>query len=155
MSAAEFGIEQQDRASVAQALKHLLADSYSLYLQTHNFHWNVTGPQFAELQSIFEQQYVELALAVDEIAERIRSLGYPAPGTYSLFTQLSNVEEVVGVPNASEMVAILKENHENVVRTCQEILHLAQQASDESTVALVSDRMRAHKKTACLLRAIL
>lgn len=154
MNAIDIGLDQQDRASVAQALTHLLADSYSLYLQTHNFHWNVTGPQFAELHTMFEQHYTELALAVDEIAERIRTLGYPAPGTYSQFVQLTNVEEVIGVPKASEMVTILKENHENVVRTCREVLHLAQRASDESTVALVSDRMRVHEKTAWMLRAM-
>ena len=154
MNAIDIGIDQQDRASVAQALEHLLADSYSLYLQTHNFHWNVTGPQFAELHAMFEQHYTELALAVDEIAERIRTLGYPAPGTYSQFKQLSTIDEVVGVPNASEMVVILKENHENVVRTCRKVLELAQKAIDESTIALVSDRMRVHEKTAWMLRAM-
>lgn len=154
MQAIDIGIEQQDRASVAQSLKHLLADSYSLYLQTHNFHWNVTGPHFVELHSMFEQQYTELALAVDEIAERIRTLGDAAPGTYTQFAQLSKVDEIIGVPNATEMVNILKENHENVVRTCREVLSLAQHACDESTIALVSDRMRVHEKTAWMLRAI-
>ena len=154
MNAIDIGIEQQDRASVAQGLKHLLADSYSLYLQTHNFHWNVTGPHFIEFHTMFEQQYTELALAVDEIAERIRTLGYSAPGTYTQFAQLSNVEEITGVPDATEMVNILKENHENVVRKCREVLRLAQRACDESTIALVSDRMRVHEKTAWMLRAI-
>ena len=154
MNVIDIVIQQKDRASVAEALKHLLADSYSLYLQTHNFHWNVIGPQFIELHTMFEQQYTELALAVDEIAERIRTLGHPAPGTYSQFSQLSSIEEVVEVPNAPEMIMILKENHERVVRTCREVLHLAQQAFDESTVALVSDRMRVHEKTAWMLRAM-
>ncbi len=154
MNAIDIGLEKQDRESVAQSLKQLLADSYSLYLQTHNFHWNVTGPHFVEFHSMFEQQYSELALAVDEIAERIRTLGYPAPGTYVQFAKLSNVKEVLGVPTAMEMISILKKNHEIVVRTCREVLRVAQHACDESTIALVSDRMRVHEKTSWMLRAI-
>lgn len=154
MNIIDIGIEQKDRARVAESLKHLLADSYSLYLQTHNFHWNVTGPQFIELHTMFEQHYTEIALAVDEIAERIRTLGHPAPGTYSQFAQLSSIEEVVDVPTAHEMILILKVNHECIVKTCRDVLHLAQQANDESTIALVSDRMRIHEKTAWMLRAM-
>ena len=154
MSAIDIGIEQQNSASVAQALQYLLADLYSLYLQTQNFHWNVTGARSAELHTMFKQQYTELAAAVDKIAEHIRTLGHPAPGRYSLFSQLNNIEEVFGVPSASEMIAILKQNHEHIVRKCREVLHLAQQTSDESTEALVSDRMRVHEKTARRLRAL-
>lgn len=154
MNVIDIGIEHNDRAHVANALKDLLADSYSIYVQTHNFHWNVTGPQFAELHMMFEQQYTELANAVDDIAERIRTLGYPAPGTMSEFLRLSNINEVDGVPSASDMVKILKQDHETVVRTCRSVLHYAQQAADESTVALVSDRMRVHEKTAWMLRAM-
>ena len=150
----DIGINEQDRLHIAQGLKHLLADSYTLYLQTHNFHWNVTGPQFSELHLMFEGQYTELATAVDEIAERIRTLDVAAPGTYSEFAKLSSVQEIDGVPNANEMVETLKKGHETVVKTCRKVLKTAQDADDESTVALVSDRMRVHEKTAWMLRAL-
>jgi len=153
MSTIDIGINEQDRINIAAGLKHLLADSYTLYLQTHNFHWNVTGPQFRELHLMFEEHYTELALAVDEIAERIRTLGVVAPGTYKAFAQLSSIDETDGVPAAQDMVAILTRGHEQVVKTCREVLALAQQANDESSVALVSDRMRVHEKTAWMLRA--
>lgn len=154
MSTIDIGISEQDRGNIAQGLKRLLADSYTLYLQTHNFHWNVTGPQFRELHLMFEEHYTELALAVDEIAERIRTLDVAAPGTYKAFTGLSSIEEIEGVPAAGEMVEILTRGHEQVVRTCREVLAPAQQAGDESTTALVSDRMRVHEKTAWMLRAL-
>lgn len=150
----DIGINANDRATVAQNLKHLLADSYSLYLQTHNFHWNVTGPLFNQLHLMFEEHYNELAVAVDDIAERIRSLDVAAPGTYSEFAELSSVEEVTGVPEALEMVAILTRGHEQVVKTCRAALKVAQEADDESSAALISDRMRIHEKTAWMLRAI-
>ncbi len=154
MNAIDIGIEEKDRVKVAEGLKHLLADSYTLYLQTHNFHWNVTGPQFAELHVMFEEHYTELATAVDEIAERIRTLDVAAPGTYKEFAKLSSIEEVDGVPAANEMVDLLKSGHEKVVKTCRTVLNVAQDADDESTLALVSDRMRIHEKTAWMLRAI-
>ena len=154
MTAIDIGIKQQDREATAEGLKRLLADSYTLYLQTHNFHWNVTGPQFRELHLMFEEHYTELAQAVDDIAERIRTLGVVAPGTYKAFTALSQVREVEDVPEAGAMVDLLTRGHEQVVKTCREALKVAQQAEDESTAALVSDRMRIHEKTAWMLRAI-
>ena len=153
MSTIDIGINEQDRIEISEGLKNLLADSYTLYLQTHNFHWNVTGPQFRELHLMFEEHYTELAIAVDEIAERIRTLGVAAPGTYNAFARLSSIEEVEGVPVANDMVGILTRGHEQVVKTCRKVLSLAQQADDESTAALVSDRMRVHEKTAWMLRA--
>ena len=154
MKKIDIGINESDRQQVAEGLSRLLADSYTLYLQTHNFHWNVTGPRFRDLHLMFEEHYTELATAVDDIAERIRTLGVAAPGTYSAFAKLSAVKEVDGVPSAEEMVDILRTGHEQVVRTSREVLKMAQEADDESTTALVSDRMRIHEKTAWMLRAI-
>ena len=155
MTKIDIGISEDDRKDIAHGIATLLADSYTLYLQTHNFHWNVTGPQFRELHLMFEEHYTELAEAVDEIAERIRTLGVAAPGTYKAFAELSTIEEVDGVPEASEMVRLLCHGHEQVVKTSREVLKLAQEADDESTAALVSDRMRVHEKTAWMLRAML
>ena len=154
MSSIDIGINESDRVNIAEGLKRLLADSYTLYLQTHNFHWNVTGPQFRELHLMFEDHYTELAIAVDEIAERIRTLDVVAPGTYKAFAELSSINEVDGVSEAKEMVRILTQGHEQVVKTCREVLVPAQAAADESTAALVSDRMRVHEKTAWMLRAL-
>ncbi|MBT1063919.1 DNA starvation/stationary phase protection protein [Bowmanella sp. Y26] len=154
MSNIDIGIATQDRLDIATGLKRLLADTYTLYLQTHNFHWNVTGPQFRELHLMFEEHYTELAVAVDDIAERIRTLGVIAPGTYKAFAALSSIKEVEDVPAAADMVQILNKSHEQVVKTCREALKLAQEANDESTAALVSDRMRIHEKTAWMLRAM-
>ncbi len=154
MSTIDIGISASNREIIAEALKRLLADSYTLYLQTHNFHWNVTGPQFRELHLMFEEHYTELATAVDEIAERIRTLGVAAPGTYKAFAQLSSINEVEGVPSAKEMVKLLTKGHEQVVKTCREALGPAQEAGDESSAALISDRMRIHEKTAWMLRAM-
>ncbi|MGB3724646.1 MAG: Dps family protein [Glaciecola sp.] len=153
MSKIDIGINESNRVAVAEGLKKLLADSYTLYLQTHNFHWNVTGPQFRELHLMFEEHYTELAIAVDDIAERIRTLGVAAPGTYRSFAELSSIKEVDGVPGAQEMVKLLMQGHEAVVKTCRSALKLAQEADDESTAALVGDRMRVHEKTAWMLRA--
>ena len=153
MSTIDIGINEIDRNEIANGLKVLLADSYTLYLQTHNFHWNVTGPQFRELHLMFEEHYTELAIAVDDIAERIRTLGVAAPGTYKAFSQLSSIDEVDGVPAAQDMVTLLTKGHEAVVKTCRKVLKLAQNADDESTAALVGDRMRVHEKTAWMLRA--
>jgi starvation-inducible DNA-binding protein len=154
MSTIDIGINEQDRINIAEGFKRLLADSYTLYLQTHNFHWNVTGPQFRELHLMFEEHYTELAVAVDDIAERIRTLDVAAPGTYKAFAELSSIREIEGVPSAAEMVHILTRGHEQVVKTCREVLALAQEANDESSAALVSDRMRIHEKTAWMLRAM-
>jgi starvation-inducible DNA-binding protein len=155
MSIINIGINQQDRESVANSLKRVLADSYTLYLQTHNFHWNVTGSQFRELHLMFEEHYNELATAVDEIAERIRTLGVAAPGTYRSFAELSSIKEVEGVPESKQMIEILNHSHESVVITCREALKVAQQADDESSAALISDRMRIHEKTAWMLRSLI
>ncbi|GAB3025719.1 Dps family protein [Bowmanella dokdonensis] len=154
MSNIDIGITTQDREDIAEGLKRLLADSYTLYLQTHNFHWNVTGPQFRELHLMFEEHYTELAIAVDDLAERIRTLGVYAPGTYKALSMYSSIEEVEDIPAASEMVVILTKSHEQVVKTCRDVLKLAQEGDDESTAALVSDRMRIHEKTAWMLRAM-
>lgn len=153
MSNIDIGINENDREDIAEGLKSLLADSYTLYLQTHNFHWNVTGPQFRELHLMFEEHYTELAIAVDDIAERIRTLGIAAPGTYRTFSELSSIKEVEGVPDATIMVSTLLRGHEAVVKTCRDVLKRSQQADDESTSALVGDRMRVHEKTAWMLRA--
>ncbi len=153
MTQIDIGIDAENRGKIAEGLKRLLADSYTLYLQTHNFHWNVTGPQFRELHLMFEEHYTELATAVDEIAERIRTLDVAAPGTYKAFAELSAIDEVEGVPNAEDMVDILTKGHEQIVKTSRQVLSLAQDGDDESTAALVSDRMRIHEKTAWMLRA--
>ncbi|GGB67289.1 DNA starvation/stationary phase protection protein [Shewanella inventionis] len=153
MTEIDIGIKKDDRLKIAEGLKSLLADSYTLYLQTHNFHWNVTGPQFRELHLMFEEHYTELATAVDDIAERIRTLDVAAPGTYKEFARLSSIKEVEGVPSSIDMVELLIKGHEQVVRTSREVLKLAQEADDESTASLVSDRMGIHEKTAWMLRA--
>ncbi|MDX1505692.1 MAG: Dps family protein [Spongiibacter sp.] len=154
MQKIDIGINEENRNTIADGLARLLADSYTLYLQTHNFHWNVVGPRFRDLHLMFEEQYTELAAAVDDIAERIRTLDVPAPGTYKAFAQLSKIEEVDGVPDAEAMVDILTVGHEQVVKTCREVLKVAGDAGDESTTALVGDRMRIHEKAAWMLRAI-
>lgn len=153
MTDIDIGINKENRLEIAAGLKRLLADSYTLYLQTHNFHWNVTGLQFRELHLMFEEHYTELAVAVDDIAERIRTLDIPAPGTYKEFSKLSSIKEVEGVPISSEMVELLTQGHEQVIRTAREVLKIAQAADDESTASLVSDRMRIHEKTSWMLRA--
>ncbi len=154
MTEINIGINEENRLEIADGLKKLLADSYTLYLQTHNFHWNVTGLQFRELHLMFEEHYTELSTAVDEIAERIRTLGVAAPGTYAEFSKLSSIQEVEGVPDSIKMVELLTIGHEQVIRTSREVLKIAQEADDESTASLVSDRMRIHEKTAWMLRAI-
>lgn len=150
----DIGINETARQAVAEQLSILLADSYTLYLQTHNFHWNVTGVRFRDLHLMFEEHYTELATAVDEIAERIRSLGIYAPGTYQAFAKLSAIKAVEGVPAAEEMVTILMQNHEQLVKTCRNALKAAQEADDESSASLISDRMVVHEKTAWMLRAM-
>ena len=151
----DIGLAADTREVIAQGLCELLADTYTLYLKTHNFHWNVLGPRFRELHLVFEEQYTELATAVDEIAERIRALGFPAPGTYSEYIQLSNIKETQGVPAAEDMTRILTEDNEAVVRTSRRILPQVQEAGDESTASLIADRMVVHEKTAWMLRSSL
>jgi starvation-inducible DNA-binding protein len=150
-----IGIDENNRAKIAEGLSRLLADTYTLYLKTHNFHWNVTGPMFQTLHLMFEQQYTELALAVDLIAERIRALGYPAPGTYSEFAQLSSIPETSGVPKATDMIRLLVEGQEAVVRTARSIFPIVEEVNDEPTADLLTQRMQVHEKTAWMLRSLL
>lgn len=150
-----IGIGEQDRASIAEGLSRLLADTYTLYLKTHNFHWNVTGPMFNTLHLMFEGQYNELALAVDSIAERIRALGFPAPGTYAAYARLSSIKEEEGVPEAKEMIKLLVQGQEAVVRTARSLFPLIDKVSDEPTADLLAQRMQVHEKTAWMLRSLL
>lgn len=151
----EIGISEKDRKAIADGLSKLLADSYTLYLKTHNFHWNVTGPMFQTLHLMFETQYNELALAVDVIAERIRALGFPAPGTYGEFSKLSSIQETEGVPKAEKMIQLLVEGQEAVVRTARSIFPLVDKCSDEPSADLLTQRMQVHEKTAWMLRSLL
>lgn len=151
----DLGIADNARREIAAGLSRLLADTYTLYLKTHNFHWNVTGPQFNSLHLMFEGQYTELALAVDLIAERIRALGEPAPGSYSAYAKLSTIAEAEGVPAAAEMVRILAEDQLAVVRTARSVFPLADAAHDEPTADLLTQRMQVHEKTGWMLRATL
>jgi starvation-inducible DNA-binding protein len=150
-----IGIDDANRAKIAEGLSRMLADTYTLYLKTHNFHWNVTGPMFQTLHLMFETQYTELALAVDLIAERIRSLGYPAPGTYSEYAKLSSIPETSGVPKAKEMIRLLVEGQEAVVRTARSIFPILEEVNDEPTADLLTQRMQVHEKTAWMLRSLL
>ncbi|MGH1440715.1 MAG: Dps family protein [Cellvibrionaceae bacterium] len=150
----DIGIDEKERKVIAEGLGQLLADTYTLYLKTHNFHWNIVGPRFRELHLMFEEQYTELAVAVDDVAERIRTLGFPAPGTYRQYAELSSIKETEGVPSADEMIRILTEDNEAVVRTARRILPSAQDVGDESTASLISDRMVVHEKTAWMIRSL-
>jgi starvation-inducible DNA-binding protein len=149
----DLGMTEDQRRAIAAGLSRLLADTYTLYLKTHNFHWNVTGPQFNSLHLMFEGQYTELALAVDLIAERIRALGEPAPGSYSAYARLATIAEADGVPDATEMVRMLAQDQLAVVRTARSIFPLADEAHDEPTCDLLTQRMQVHEKTAWMLRA--
>ena len=151
----DIGISEKDRKKIADGLSRLLADTYTLYLKTHNFHWNVTGPMFNTLHLMFEAQYNELALAVDLIAERIRALGFPAPGTYSAYSKLSSIKETDGVPNADQMIALLVQGQEAVARTARAIFPAVEKASDEPTADLLTQRLQVHEKTAWMLRSLL
>ncbi|MGP1397365.1 MAG: Dps family protein [Inquilinaceae bacterium] len=151
----DIGIGEKDRKKIAEGLSNLLADTYTLYLKTHNFHWNVTGPQFNTLHVMFEEQYTELAAAVDEIAERIRALGFPAPGTYTAYSKLTSLSEEEGVPTAEKMIAQLVEGQEAVVRTARSVFPAAEKAGDEPTADLLTQRMQIHEKTAWMLRSML
>ncbi len=151
----DIGISEKDRKKIAAGLSKLLADTYTLYLKTHNFHWNVTGPMFQTLHLMFETQYNELALAVDLVAERIRALGFPAPGTYSEYAKLSSIKETAGVPKAPDMIQLLVEGQEAVVRTARSIFPAAEAAHDEATADLLTQRIQLHEKTAWMLRSLL
>lgn len=154
-NALDLGIPQDKLTPIQDGLSRLLADTYTLYLKTHNYHWNVTGPQFNSLHLMFENQYTELATAVDDIAERIRALGAWAPGSYSDFARLSTVKEASGTPTAEEMVADLAADQATVVRTARAIFPHADGAGDEPTADLLTQRMQIHEKTAWMLRALI
>lgn len=151
----DIGISEKERKSIATGLNHLLADTYTLYLMTHNFHWNVKGPMFNTLHLMFETQYNELALAVDLIAERIRALGFPAPGTYGEFAKLSSIKEVTGQPKAEDMIKHLVHGQEAVVKTARSLFPALEKASDEPTADLLTQRMQLHEKNAWMLRSLL
>jgi starvation-inducible DNA-binding protein len=151
----DIGIDANKREEIANGLSRVLADTYTLYLKTHNFHWNVTGPMFQALHLMFETQYNELALAVDSVAERIRALGFPAPGTYKRFLQLSSITDDDGTPTALEMIRLLVEGHETVARTARDVFKIADSVSDQPTCDLLTQRMQVHEKTAWMLRSLL
>ena len=151
----DIGINQSDREDIAEGLSRLLADTYTLYLKTHNFHWNVTGPMFQTLHLMFETQYTELALAVDAIAERIRSIGFPAPGSYKKYVELSSIKEDEGIPKAEDMIRLLVEGQEAVVRTARSLFPVVEKANDEATADLLTQRIQLHEKTAWMLRSLL
>jgi starvation-inducible DNA-binding protein len=151
----DTGISARDRAAIAKGLSRLLADTYVLYLKTHNFHWNVEGPMFQTLHQMFMEQYTETWNAIDLVAERIRSLGHYAPGTYREYLGLARIKETPGVPKAGQMVKLLIEGQEAVVRTAREILPLAERADDQPTLDLLTQRMQVHEKNAWMLRSLL
>lgn len=150
-----IGISDSDRQAIATGLSHLLADSYTLYLKTHNFHWNVTGPMFQTLHVMFMQQYTEIWNALDLIAERIRALGYPAPGTYKEFMALASVKESEGIPPANDMIVQLIEGQEAVTRTARLVFEVANQANDQPTADVLTQRLLIHEKNAWMLRSLL
>ena len=151
----QIGIQTEQRQAIADGLSRLLADTYTLYLNTHNYHWNVTGPMFNTLHLMFETQYNELALAVDLIAERIRALGHIAPGTYAAYSRLSSIKEEESIPKAQDMIRQLMEGQEAVVRTARSIFPVVNEASDEPTADLLTQRMQIHEKNAWMLRSML
>jgi starvation-inducible DNA-binding protein len=151
----DIGIADSDRAAIAKGLSKLLADSYTLYLMTHNFHWNVTGPQFNSLHLMFMGQYTEQWNALDIIAERIRALGHPAPGTYKEFVKLASIKEVDGVPKANEMIRLLVDAQEATARTARDLFPLVDKANDQPTADVLTQRLDVHEKTAWMLRSLL
>ena len=150
-----IGIPDAKRKKIADGLSRLLADSYTLYLMTHNFHWNVTGPQFNSLHVMFMDQYTEQWNALDIIAERIRALGFPAPGTYKEFVKLASIEEVEGVPKATDMIRHLVLAQEATARTARELFPIVDDANDQPTADVLTQRMQVHEKTAWMLRSLL
>jgi starvation-inducible DNA-binding protein len=153
--AIDIGISKADREKIVQGLSALLADSYTLYLMTHNFHWNVTGPQFNSLHMMFMTQYTEQWNALDQIAERIRALGHPAPGTYKEFVRLASIEEVEGVPAATDMIRHLVAAQEATARTARAVFPVVNEANDQPTADLLTRRLEVHEKTAWMLRSLL
>jgi starvation-inducible DNA-binding protein len=153
--AMDTGISTKDRAAIAKGLSRLLADTYVVYLKTHNFHWNVEGPMFQTLHQMFMDQYTETWNAIDLVAERIRSLGHYAPGTYKEYLELARVKETPGQPRAEQMVKLLIEGQEAIVRTAREVLPVAEQADDQPTLDLLTQRMQVHEKNAWMLRSLL
>jgi len=151
----DIGISAADRGKIATGLSKLLADSYTLYLMTHNFHWNVTGPMFNTLHVMFMQQYTEQWNALDLIAERIRALGHPAPGTYAEFAKLASIKEKPGVPKAMNMIALLVDAQESTARTARALFPVVEKASDQPTMDLLTQRLDIHEKTAWMLRSLL
>jgi starvation-inducible DNA-binding protein len=151
----DIGISAKDRQAIAQGLSNLLADSYTLYLMTHNFHWNVTGPMFNSLHAMFMQQYTEQWDALDLIAERIRALGFPAPGTYKEFADLTSIDEIEGTPKAMDMVRHLMAAQEATARTARSLFPVVDQANDQPTLDLLTQRLDVHEKTAWMLRSLL
>ena len=151
----DTGISDKQRAAIVHGLSKLLADTYVVYLKTHNFHWNVEGPMFQTLHLMFMEQYTETWNAIDLIAERIRSLGEYAPGTYKQYSKLARIKETDGVPKAEQMVKLLIEGQEAVVRTARELLPVADEANDEPTLDLLTQRMQVHEKNAWMLRSLL
>lgn len=150
-----IGLQENHARQIADGLSKLLADSYTLYLKTHNYHWNVTGPMFSTLHQMFEEHYTELATAVDDIAERIRIIGHPAPGSYKQFSQLTSIKEEDGVPSAHSMISNLLNGHETVVKSAKDILPIVDEANDEGTLSLLGARIELHEKTAWMLRSML
>lgn len=150
-----IGINAEDRKKIAQGLSAFLADSYTLYLMTHNFHWNVTGPQFNSLHNMFMTQYTEQWNALDMIAERIRALGHPAPGTYKEFSKLASIKEIEGVPKAREMIQHLVDANEGTARTARALFRVVDAANDQPTADLLTQRLEVHEKTAWMLRSSL
>ncbi len=148
-----IGIDRQDRSDIAEGLSKVLAGTYTLYLKTHNFHWNVTGPLFHSLHELFEGQYRDLAEAVDAIAERIRTIGFPAPGSFSEFMELSPVSETRGIPSTEDMIRLLTEGNEIISREARQVLQRAEEVSDEPTVDLLTQRMQVHEENAWMLRS--
>jgi len=151
----DIGISAAERAKIAKGLSKLLADSYALYMMTHNFHWNVTGPQFNSLHQMFMTQYTEQWTALDLIAERIRALGHPAPGTYQEFAKLASVKQVEGVPSATEMVRYLVKAQEATAKTARSLFPIVGEANDQPTADLLTQRLEVHEKTAWMLRSVL
>ncbi len=151
----DIGIDASARAQIAEGLSRVLADTYTLYLKSHNFHWNVTGPMFQTLHLMFEEHYNELWMAVDLVAERIRALGFPVPATYDQLAALSAIEEDEGVPAALDMVRKLVEGHEASARTARDLFKVAEAANDQPTCDLLAQRMQVHEKTAWMLRSLL
>lgn len=149
-----IGIDEDQRKAIAHGLSVLLADTYTLYLKTHNYHWNVTGPMFQTLHTLFETQYTELAIAVDDIAERIRALGEFAPGSYKEYAKLTSLKEADGIPSAEDMIKDLVKGQEAIAKTARSIVPVADGASDEVTLDLLTQRMTVHEKNAWMLRSL-